>query len=409
MSSIYTPQDTMFVWCLANPVSPRLIGQIVLADSNRRVAFAYDKVWLLADDAFALSEDLPLRPGLHLPEQRDTAAGAIEDARPDQWGERVIRLLERPARLSLLEYLYFAGGERFGALGVSLSGESYQPRPSSPIPSFDGLQEMEEVVARVLAGDTVPEGQRRLLRPGASFGGARPKSLLEMDGQQWLVKFSDGGELDDALLEHATMQLAKRCGIHVAQTRALPLSGRKHALAVKRFDRVNGLRLHCASAYVALRAAGEEFGYPELAQWLRRNSRPDLIASQQEQLFRRMVFNILIDNTDDHEKNHVVLRHADGSWQLSAAFDIVPSAHGLGYQQMRVGEQGAESSLANALSSAREFGLGKDRAVALCREISALVNGWKAFVEGEGLAKNDIEQISNYVDGAWLIEQRQAV
>jgi serine/threonine-protein kinase HipA len=409
MSSIYTPQDTMFVWCLANPAAPRLIGQIVLADSNRRVAFAYDKAWLLADDGFALSEDLPLRPGLHLPEQRDTAAGAIEDARPDQWGERVIRLLERPARLSLLEYLYFAGDERFGALGISLSGESYQPRPSSPIPSFDGLQQMEEVVARVLAGDTVPEGQRRLLRPGASFGGARPKSLLEMDGQQWLVKFSDGGELDDALLEHATMQLAKRCGIHVAQTRALPLSGRKHALAVKRFDRVNGLRLHCASAYVALRAAGEEFGYPELAQWLRRNSRPDLIASQQEQLFRRMVFNILIDNTDDHEKNHVVLRQADGSWQLSAAFDIVPSAHGLGYQQMRVGEQGAESSIANALSSAREFGLGKDRAVALCREISPAVNGWKAFFDGEGLAKKDIEQISNYVDGAWLIEQRQAV
>ena len=160
---------------------------------------------------------------------------------------------------------------------------------------------------------------------------------------------------------------------------------------------------------MALRAAGEEFGYPELAQWLRRNSRPDLIASQQEQLFRRMVFNILIDNTDDHEKNHVVLRHADGSWQLSAAFDIVPSAHGLGYQQMRVGEQGAESSLANALSSAREFGLGKDRAVSLCREFSALVNGWKAFFEGEGLAKKDIEQISSYVDGAWLIKQRQAV
>jgi serine/threonine-protein kinase HipA len=109
----------MSLWCLADPLVPQRIGTLSLQDQRRKVALTYDPTWLSSPHGFALSEDLPLRTGLMLPAERDTAAGAVDDARPDQWGERVIRLIERPARLSLLEYLYFAGDYRFGALGVS--------------------------------------------------------------------------------------------------------------------------------------------------------------------------------------------------------------------------------------------------------------------------------------------------
>ena len=146
---------------------------------------------------------------------------------------------------------------------------------------------MAEVVRKVLANEAVPERQLRLVRPGASLGGARPKSLITMDGEPWLVKFSKGEEIDTPLVEHATMELARSCGVEAATTRALPV-GSGHSVAVRRFDRAGPARLHAVSAHVALRAAGEERGYPQLAQLLRRVAPAGEIRSQQAQLFRRM-------------------------------------------------------------------------------------------------------------------------
>lgn len=407
MSNDYQPQDSMSLWWLGNSARPRLVGSIMLADSARKVALQYAPEWLARGaGGFALSEDLPLHAGIFVPSERDTAAGAVDDARPDRWGERVIRLIDRPARLSLLEFLYFAGDDRFGALGVSLEAQAYKPRERGAIPAFDGLAPMYEAVQRVLAGDKVPETQARLLRPGVSFGGMRPKSLMEMDGQQWVVKFAESAEMNSPLIEHAAMQLARCCGIRVAPTRALPVAG-GHAVAVRRFDRHNGHRLHVISAHVALRAAGEEMGYPELAQLLRRLGRPEQIKAQQEELFRRMVFNILIDNTDDHEKNHVLIRGEDGHYELSEAFDIVPSAQGLGYQQMRVGNSGTESSLDNALSDCKAFGLQQDGARAIVAEICRVVQGWQANFKSLDVSARDLELLAQYIDGPRLTNQRR--
>lgn len=407
--SDYQPQDRMSLWWLGDPARPRLVGSIMLADSARKVALEYTPEWLArGEGGFALSEDLPLHTGIFLPRERDTAAGAVDDARPDRWGERVIRLIDRPARLSLLEFLYFAGDDRFGALGVSLDAQAYRPRERGAVPTFDGLAQMHEAVRRVLAGDRVPEAQARLLRPGASFGGMRPKSLMQMDGQQWVVKFADSPEMNTPLVEHAAMLLAQHCGIRVARTQALPVAG-SHAVAVRRFDRYNGQRQHVISAHVGLRAAGEDMGYPELAQLLRRLGRAEQIKTQQEELFRRMVFNILIDNTDDHEKNHALVRGEDGHYELSEAFDVVPSAQGLGYQQLRVGRSGTESTLDNALSECRSFGLGRDAAVTIVREICRVVDGWRDFFREQGVTQRDLDMLAQYIDGPHLARQRKAV
>ncbi len=391
----YTPADRLYAWYLGNPNQPQLLGTLSLVQGNRGVALQYASSWL--QTGFPLSEDLPLLPELFVPHQKDTAVGAIDDARPDRWGERVIRKFERTPRLSLLEYLYFAGDERYGALGVSPSSAAYQPWPTTPLPQVQDLHTMAEVVRQVLANEPVPERLQRLIRPGVSLGGARPKSLLQMDGEAWLVKFSEGEDMDTELIEHATMTLARLCGIHTAATRALPLPQGRHAVAVRRFDRTRTQRLHAVSANVALTAAGEPLGYPQFAQLLRRLAPAQQIAAQQEQLFRRMVFNILVDNTDDHEKNHALLRQPDGSYLLTPAFDVVPSAQGLGYQAMLVGQAGAESTLDNALSHSQHFGLKLAQAQQIVQSIQTVVAGWHQHFQGLGVKKSDLDALAPYL------------
>lgn len=403
MADNYLPQDRLSLWWLGDPSQPRPVGELGLAAGGRAVSLRYAPDWLRS--GFALSEDLPLTSDLFVPRKKDCAAGAVDDARPDRWGERVIRRFEPSPRLSILEFLLFAGDDRYGALGVSQRADRYAPWRSGPMPGLDSLQEMAEVVKKVLANEAVPELQRRLVRPGASLGGARPKSLITMDDAPWLVKFSEGEEIDTPLIEHATMELAQSCGIEAATTRALAV-GFGHAVAVRRFDRAGQARLHAVSAHVALRAAGEEPGYPQLAQLLRRVAPAGEIRSQQAQLFRRMVFNILMDNTDDHEKNHALLRQADGHYKLSPAFDVVPSAQGLGYQAMLVGDQATESTLFNALSQARQFGLKLDAARTLISEVALRVAGWKEAFSAQGVTASDIDLLAQYIDGDRLRSQR---
>lgn len=406
------PWDTLYLWCLAQPLAPVLVGELRFVPGLRGVSLQYDAAWRLR--GFALSEDLPLIDLTFLPTDKDTAAGAVDDARPDRWGERVIRLLDRPARLSLMEFLYLAGDERFGALGVSVSRRAYVPRQLGPLPRLPDVDAIHQLVQRVAAGEPVRDELKRLIAPGVTMGGARPKALIELDGHPWVIKFAEAGEEADwPLIEHATMTLAWQAGIRVAPTLALALR-RGHAVAVRRFDRVLGAdgvrRVHALSAHVALKAAGEEMGYPELAQLLRRRGpvRDGSSRKQMRELFRRMVFNILIDNTDDHEKNHVLLMNDNGEYELSPAFDVLPTGQALGYQQMRVGRDGAVSSMDNALSEAHLFGLSEADARKDIRWVARVVNGWHAHFAACGVCPADLDLLSSQIDRADLLGQRQA-
>jgi serine/threonine-protein kinase HipA len=396
----------MSLWWLGNGVSsPRRVGELLLTDRNRKVGLEYSADWLR--DGFALSEDLPLGGGIKLPEERDMAAGAVNDARPDRWGERVIRNLYKPARLSVLEYLYFAGDDRFGALGVSLQSSSYQPSGAGAMASLANLDEMQRAIAAVLADEKLDERLVRLVKPGPSFGGARPKSLIQMDGAQWVVKFSEGEDFNTELVEHATMRLAAQSGLNVAETRALPLPRGGHAVAVRRFDREGEQRSHVISANTVLRANGLDLGYPELAQSLRLIGRPQAIRGHQRELFKRMVFNILMDNTDDHEKNHAFVRGPDGFYDLSPAYDVVPSVQGLGQQQLRVGKDQADATIDNALSESQAFGLTRDMAVDAVKRVVSAVERWKDVFREHGVSGRDMDQLAQYIDGPRLQAQRK--
>ena len=404
----YKPVDQLYLWLLTRPEQPLLIGELNTVRTSRGVSLRYDAGWIAR--GFALSEDLPLLAGEEfLPSEKDTAAGAVDDARPDRWGERVIKFLDKPPRLSLLEYLYFAGDDRFGALGVSTSRERYEPRRIGPLPRLADAPLLHDLVHKVLANEPIAAEQRRLVTPGVTMGGARPKGLLAIDGEEWVVKFADGDATDTPLVEHATMTLAARADIRVAATRALRLV-HGHAVAVRRFDRDGARRLHALSANVALKAAAEPLGYPELAQLLRRRgvAAGGVNAEQMRELFRRMVFNILIDNTDDHEKNHVLLVNDAQQYELSPAFDVLPSGQALGYQQMRVGEDQADATLDNALSMSVLFGLKKNEAQAEVSRVAAVVAGWQRHFAAQGVTARDIEFHAQQIDRDFLRDQRRA-
>jgi serine/threonine-protein kinase HipA len=416
VSSAYVPSDELHLWWLARPDAPRYIGALHMARTLRGVSLHYGAEWL--SSGVALSEDLPLIDDEFLPRERDSAAGAVDDARPDRWGERVIRFIDKPPRLSLLEYLYFAGDERFGALGVSTSATDYLPRRLGPLPTLADTAAIHHLVRRVIANEPIAADQLSLLAPGVTMGGARPKALIQIDDMPWVVKFVEYGEpTDTPLIEHATMTLAREARITSADTQAIRLAD-GHALAIRRFDRVRDgdgtlHRVHAQSAHVALGAAGELSGYPELAQLLRRRGvvTDGVNAAQMHEIFRRMVFNILIDNTDDHDKNHVLLARDErnGQLELAPAFDVLPSGQALGYQQMRVGDDDADATIDNALSMCTQFGLKRDAAVAQAREVAAVVARWQSHFVATGVSPRDIAHHEGQIDRPFLREQREAL
>jgi serine/threonine-protein kinase HipA len=402
----YAAADRLYLWLLTQPEQPVLIGQLNLVRSNQGVSLHYAQSWL--QRGFALSEDLPLIDQEFLPAEKGTAVGAVDDARPDRWGEHVIRFIDKPPRLSLLEFLYFAGDDRFGALGVTTSGDTYLPRKLGPLPTLADADELQAIVRKVLANEPVPAAQQRLLSPGVSFGGARPKALVSIGGEQWVIKFSAGDPADVPLIEHATMTLAAKARIHTAPTQAVRLTD-GHAVAIRRFDRRGGNRLHSLTAYVALRAAAVRYGYPELAQLLRRRgvTDHDSYLADMRELFRRMVFNILIDNTDDHEKNHALLMTDAQQYALAPAYDVLPSGQALGFQQMRIGDAEADSTIENALSQSRLFALDAKQAVKEVRAVARVVDTWREHFKSKGVSRHDLDLYAQQIDRPFLKDQRQ--
>ncbi|MDA8444927.1 type II toxin-antitoxin system HipA family toxin [Paracidovorax valerianellae] len=413
----YVPQDTLHVWTLVNPAAPVLTGSIALSALVPNCAtFNYAADWW----EFALSEDLPLVAGQTFSAgQKDSAPGAIDDARPDRWGERIIRHVDRPARLSILEMLLFAGDDRFGALGISTSADRYVPRRIGPYPQLRDLPSLVRAVEDVQAQAPITSEIQRLVQPGVTLGGARPKALLQTDSGACVIKFSELDDpVDTPLIEHATMTLAAKAGIRVATTGVLPLPLRhaqgqpRHALTIQRFDRLDtgtlNLRLHCTSARTALAAAGLGESYGALATVLLRQAHPDRQKAQREELFQRMVFNILMDNTDDHERNHCLRLGFDGYYELSPAFDVVPTLQNMGYQAMVVGRHGAESTLENALTDLSEFGITRARAVELIQAVARTVDQWPQHFARQGVGAQDMELLHASIDRDALKAQRQA-
>jgi serine/threonine-protein kinase HipA len=404
--------DTLWLWYLGNPATPRLVGELRYLNVGKGASLQYSPGWL--ESGFRLSEDLPLVDREFLPRTPGSAAGAVDDARPDRWGERVIQFVDRPTRLSVMEYLYFAGDDRFGALSISSSRDRYLPRDSGPLPRLEQAQALSDVMRKISDKQDLNELERAIATAGGSLGGAKPKALILIGGAEWVLKFFSGERVDGPLIEHASMTLAAKAGIRVAETRIIALQG-ENAVAVRRFDRAAGHRLHAISAGTALRATAPdnpERGYPALAQVLRRSGETanEDSAQQMRELFRRMIFNILIDNTDDHEKNHSLLfmpGTRTGKLHLAPAYDLLPTNSGQGHQEFVVGADGRDSTLINAMSQCALFGLEGAQAAKEVLAVIAVIDTWQEHFNASGVTPPDMDDLADRIDGSELAAQRR--
>src|SRR3546814_921772 len=212
--------DELFLWYLGDD-DPRYVGALKLVAAGKGVSLHYDAGWLAG--GFALSEELPLVDIEFLPAGRlrvsaARAVGAVDDARPDRWGEKVIRFVDKPKRVSLMELLYYAGDDRFGALGVSTSATDYLPRIGGPLPRLEQAQALSEVVAKVEAGEALTALEAKIIQGGGSpLGGAKPEELTNPDGEPGVIKYFNNEYVDAPVMEHATMTLPAQAGIPVAQ------------------------------------------------------------------------------------------------------------------------------------------------------------------------------------------------
>lgn len=389
----------LYVWIwLPQATEPVVCGR--LWSEGGILRFVYGRSYRARADAIPLAPDLmPLGDRIYIARRAGQLPGPIADAAPDAWGRRIIEYRQKSGELPELDYLADSRGDRIGALHFQTSPDVYAPLISTPatledlLQAAEGLEQQQPLSPELAAA----------LEHGTSIGGARPKATL-VDGKRHMIaKFSSSTDRWPVVrIEHACMQLAKQCGIKTANTALTSVAG-KDVLLVERFDRelaANGelRRRQMLSALTLLDLDDTEArlaSYPKLAETLRQratNGREDA-----EELFRRMVFNILIGNTDDHAKNHATFW--DGHWlQLTPAYDLVaiPRVGQEAMQAMDVGAFRRTATIANALSEAGRFGLKTQQAIDIVDAVeSKIVGRWQIEFKNCGVSANEIDRLSS--------------
>lgn len=397
--------------------TPVVVGRMDLFD-ERRAEFVYAASYLERSGIPPLDpRHLPLSPADTAPSARtlpiallrNTLQGVIGDAAPDAWGQRVLLHLHPRSIKTPFDALLRMDGHGAGSLLFSSSATSCKPRAAAP--ALDQLGAALEGAEAVELGKPIRGAVRDLMTAGTSLGGVRPKiDACDDRGRHWVAKFPKHDDSADLpRLEVATMKLARSCGIDACETRFVALGTRSIAL-VRRFDRLPGARtLHYASAHglwnrsnANEQSAQDWASYGGIADLVRQIVVAARIKDTLRELFRRMVFNVLIGNTDDHGKNHGFLMDAQGRWHLAPAFDLLPT---LGadtrFQSLGIGPAGRERSVANALAGAGRMGISEVMAQSLLDEMQKkLRTNWQRRMKAEGVSVAD----NAAARGRWLPE-----
>jgi serine/threonine-protein kinase HipA len=337
--------------------------------------------------------------------QMNGVFGALRDAGPDFWGRRIIEKRSGIPKLSEIDYLLESPDDRAGALCFGLNRVPPPPRRKfNRTIELERLQELAEALVRDEdPNDPNTEQAQDLLLLGTSMGGARPKAVIESKGELWMAKFS---RYDDRWnyprVENAMLELARQCGINAAESRIVNVAG-KDTLLIRRFDRqrtsAGYTRARMISGLTALRTddaptARDRWSYIVLAEELRRIvSEPKADARE---LFRRMCFNALISNTDDHPRNHAFIAF-DRNWRLSPAYDLFPYPT---FSQdrrdlaMECGRQGRFANAANILSEFPRFLLDRGEAEKIVYGMQEQVaKTWDCTALQCGVSAKDVESI----------------
>lgn len=369
--------------------------------SGRRVEFWYQGAFL--ERGYALDPlALPLTETVYESSQGlQGVLGVFGDALPDAWN---IHVLQRRFGRQLSEaemLLADRSPQRMGALQFfSAAGETEGEGTHTP-------EWLERLAAWVTAATPAPPPPE--IEWGSSAGGAKPKTLISLDGAEWIAKLPAPSDVvPTPWIEHGTMRLAAACGIRVPETRLLILGDARKTpvLLVKRFDREGTARLHRLSAHSLCGVIQDERGaiINDHRSYLRFADRLAMICPGDPQdrhaLFRRAAFNLLAGNHDDHAKNHAVVRGSDGQWRLSPAFDLVAGEGGRRDMAMIMGDKGNQASIPNLLSACGRFALTEREASAILGELLTLLANWRRLFADSGVPEQGIEAV------AWAIKDQ---
>ena len=360
--------------------------------------YAYGHQYLSSPVSIALNNEyMPLTSTpMKLHERRLRDGGALpltlRDALPDSWGRRVLEV-QHGGALDDIDVLLLTNSDRVGAMVFS---ESLPIYAESNETSLILLEEMSEAVKRLEMSMEITPEMRRLLQRGGSLGGARPKATFIHNNRRWIAKFPAlGDDHDVELLEISLLKLAELCGIEVSASHLEPIQ-RGHAILIARFDRDGEVgserRIHYLSASALLNAPYESNAgsYVEFAQLIRKiscNPKCDL-----NQLYRRMIFNLVVDNSDDHVKNHGALHMGGNQYRLSPAFDIVMQFKNIGYQELAITNGNHTSSMRLAKEVAPHFGFNHQEATNIIDSIQQTVHAQMANIAGQFGADAALQQ-----------------
>jgi serine/threonine-protein kinase HipA len=390
---------------------PHLAGRLWtrLRKNKESATFEYDPDWLRHPARFALEPALTLGPGAFHTALDAPLFGVIGDSPPDRWGRALMRRIsrrqaERERRavrtLREIDYLLMVDDEaRQGALRFAerAGGPFLREADASRIPPLVELPKLLSAAERIVDENETDEDLRLLFAPGSSLGGARPKASVRLkDGSLAIAKFPRrDDEINVVAWEAVALTLAGKAGIAVPTVRLEEVSGQP-VLLVTRFDRVKARRRPFLSAMSMLGAKhNESRSYLEFVDVLRRyGAAPieDMVA-----LWRRIVFTILISNTDDHLRNHAFLYEGQNGWRLSPAYDLNPVPIDIKPRVLvtAITEDDNTASLALAFEVAVYFEISTTRAREIAGEVAAIVSTWRAQAKRRGISRREIDRMAS--------------
>lgn len=387
----WEPISKAYVFAALNG-EPRPMG--ILAKDHSGLRFAYAQSWLSAPGAFSADPlNLPLSPG-----ERSARRlwGCFEDATPDSWGRKVLLATHKQAPANEIEWLLASRGAGSGCLLFSASRHSV--RPPVAVPSFSELAQLLELADEIDRGelpDHLDDALAKLLVYGSSMGGARPKVTVHLQGRQYIAKLARHDDLfNQPRAEFASLTMASHAGIQVPEHQLHSVNGRA-VLLIERFDREGESRRHylSANALVApdrIREGDIEgsVSYLRLAaviQKISKDAQADL-----HDLFRRMVFNVAISNTDDHLKNHGFLHQGSDQYRLAPAFDLLPHPDQTADLALIAGAHGRAATFENTLSMCERFGLSKSDARLIVDQVAEVTSQAAAYFQQAGMARLEV-------------------
>ena len=391
--------------------SPRLIGKLYVdvIKGGETYSFAYDADWL-TKNKMRVSLDPQLQP--FLGRQFSTGKnifGLFADASPDRWGRVLMNKRERivagkegrkPRKLYDSDYLLGVYDEtRMGGIRFKLDqdGAFLSDDKETSAPPWAHLRTLEEASRNFENDENAFTDQwlNQLIKPGSSLGGARPKATVaDIEGGLWIAKFpSKNDESDTGAWEKVVHDLARLCGLNVPESKLEKFSKLGSTFLVRRFDRDGTRRIHFASAMTLLgkadgASAADGTSYLDIVSFIKAhgsNPRADLL-----ELWRRIVFNMAVSNTDDHLRNHAFMLDGNG-WTLSPLYDVNPVPYG-DELSLLVDDEDNKISIELAIQISCRFGIPKDAAEKMAEEILEIVrDNWEELAKKYGLSRGQIE------------------